>query len=75
MALLFLNLVFVGVFVAETDDLPGRLNARLWSLEVAIAGVFLVDYALRLYGATDRTRRRGHVTPTRDGRGCALHPT
>jgi voltage-gated potassium channel len=40
-ALLFLNLVFVGVFVAETYDLPGSLDERLWTVEVAIALVFL----------------------------------
>jgi voltage-gated potassium channel len=53
-ALLLLNLVFVGVFVAETYDLPGRVDDRLWSLEVGIAAVFLVEYLLRLYGAEDR---------------------
>jgi voltage-gated potassium channel len=53
-ALLLLNLVFVGVFVAETYDLPGRLDERLWTVEVAIALVFLGEYALRLYGAEDR---------------------
>jgi len=52
--LLVLNLVFVGLFVAETYALsPGVLD-RLWTAEVAIAAVFLVEYVLRLYGAEDR---------------------
>ncbi|MFA9502029.1 ion transporter [Natrinema sp. H-ect1] len=53
-ALLALNLAFVAVFVAETYPLPAELRTRLWGLEVAIAGVFLIEYVLRLYGAKDR---------------------
>jgi voltage-gated potassium channel len=53
-ALLALNLVFVAVFVAETYPLSAGLRDALWSVEVAIAGVFLVEYGLRLYGAEDR---------------------
>ncbi|WP_435552343.1 ion transporter [Natrinema sp. CGMCC1.2065] len=53
-ALLALNLAFVAVFVAETYPLPAELRTRLWGLEVAIAGVFVVEYVLRLYGAKDR---------------------
>jgi voltage-gated potassium channel len=53
-ALLGLNLVFVGVFVAETYPLAPRTDAVLWDLEVGIAVVFLVEYVLRLYGAEDR---------------------
>jgi voltage-gated potassium channel len=53
-ALLGLNLVFVGIFVAETYPLEAWLGDVLWELEVAIAAVFLVEYVLRLYGAKDR---------------------
>jgi voltage-gated potassium channel len=53
-ALLGLNLVFVGVFVAETYPLSAGTDALLWDLEVAIALVFLVEYVLRLYGARNR---------------------
>ncbi|AXG11454.1 potassium channel family protein [Haloplanus rubicundus] len=52
--LLALNLVFVGVFVAETYALSPATDALLWELEVAIALVFLVEYVLRLYGARSR---------------------
>jgi len=53
-ALLGLNVVFVGVFVAETYPVGSKWQSRLWTLEVAIAAVFLGEYALRLYGAEDR---------------------
>jgi voltage-gated potassium channel len=53
-ALLALNLVFVGVFVAETYAVSPATEALLWELEVGIALVFLVEYVLRLYGAADR---------------------
>jgi voltage-gated potassium channel len=53
-SLLGLNLVFVGVFVAETYPSSAGTDALLWDLEVAIALVFLVEYALRLYGARNR---------------------
>lgn len=52
--LLLLNLVFVGIVVAETYPLPDRLQTRLWSLEVGISVLFLVEYVLRLYGAQNR---------------------
>jgi voltage-gated potassium channel len=53
-ALLLLNLVFVAIVVAETYDIDASVRALLWNLEVGIALVFLVEYALRLYGAPDR---------------------
>lgn len=53
-ALLVLNLVFVGIFVAQTYQLPGGLEPWLWRFEVAIAIVFSVEYVLRIYGAPNR---------------------
>lgn len=53
-ALLLLNLAFVGIFVAETYPLSAGVASVLWNLEVAIGVVFLGEYALRLYGAEDR---------------------
>ncbi|QLH79099.1 potassium channel family protein [Halosimplex rubrum] len=52
--LLALNLVFIAVFVAQTYSLEPATRARLWDLEVAIAGVFTMEYVLRIYGARDR---------------------
>ena len=53
-ALLALNLVFVGVFVAQTYPASATVESWLWTLEVGIALVFAVEYVLRLYGARDR---------------------
>lgn len=53
-ALLALNLAFVGIFVAETYPASEVTRTLLWQAEVAITGVFLVEYVLRLYGARDR---------------------
>jgi len=53
-ALLALNLLFVAVFVAETYPVADRFGPELWSLEVGITFVFLVEYLLRLYGARNR---------------------
>lgn len=52
--LLLLNLLFIGVFVAQTYPIGATVRARLWGVEVAIAAVFGVEYVLRLYGARDR---------------------
>ena len=53
-ALLVLNLVFVGVYVAQTYPVAPETRSLLWRLEVAIGVVFATEYALRLYGAADR---------------------
>jgi voltage-gated potassium channel len=52
--LLVLNLVFIGVFVAETYTVGPATQAVLWAIEVVIAAVFAAEYVLRLYGAPDR---------------------
>ncbi|SFR52174.1 ion transporter [Halogeometricum limi] len=53
-SLLLLNLAFVAVFVAQTYNISETMRATLWRVEVGIALVFVVEYALRLYGASDR---------------------
>ena len=53
-ALLSLNLLFILVFVVETYPHTAATDALLWRFEVGIAGVFLVEYVLRIYGAEDR---------------------
>lgn len=52
--LLVLNVVFVGIFVVETYPIGADTRAALWTLEVVIALVFLVEYGLRIYGARNR---------------------
>jgi voltage-gated potassium channel len=52
--LLVLNVLFIALLVAETYPLdPGQARG-LWWAEVAIATVFVVEYALRVYGARNR---------------------
>lgn len=53
-ALLSLNLLFIAVFVVETYPHGATTDAWLWRLEVGIAGVFLIEYVLRIYGAENR---------------------
>jgi len=53
-ALLLLNLLFVAVYVAQTYTVAPETSELLWDLEVAIGGIFAVEYVLRLYGASDR---------------------
>ena len=49
-----LNLIAVSIFVLHTYDLSSAQQEMLWRLEVAVVGVFIMEYALRLYGAPDR---------------------
>ncbi|WP_267640513.1 ion transporter [Haloarchaeobius amylolyticus] len=53
-ALMALNLCFVGIFVFETYSVSAETRQLLWAAEVAIACVFALEYVLRLYGAPDR---------------------
>lgn len=54
LALMVLNLVFVGIFIVETYPIAADLRPLLWNLEVGIALIFSLEYILRLYGAPDR---------------------
>ena len=49
-----LNLIAVSIFVLHTYDLSSAQQEMLWRLEIAVVGVFIIEYALRLYGAPDR---------------------
>ena len=49
-----LNLIAVSIFVLHTYDLSSAQQEMLWRLEIAVVGVFIMEYALRLYGAPDR---------------------
>lgn len=53
-SLLLLNLLFVFIFVAQSYTVPASTEAWLWGLEVVLALVFAVEYALRIYGAPNR---------------------
>ena len=49
-----LNLIAVSIFVLHTYDLSPAQQEMLWRLEIAVVAVFIMEYALRLYGAPDR---------------------
>ena len=49
-----LNLIAVSIFVLHTYDLSSAQQEMLWRLEIAVVAVFIMEYALRLYGAPDR---------------------
>ena len=53
-ALLALNAVFVAVYVFQTYPHSPAVDDLLWTVEVALASVFAVEYVLRLYGEPDR---------------------
>lgn len=51
-----LNLIAVSIFVLHTYDLSSAQQETLWRLEIAVVGVFIIEYALRLYGAPNRSK-------------------
>ena len=53
-SLLALNILFVGLFILETYPVGPAIRDLMWTLEVGIALVFLVEYVLRIYGARNR---------------------
>jgi len=55
--IILLNLLVIGIFVAETYDLSEATRALLWKVEVATVSFFVVEYIARLYGAPNRFRQ------------------
>lgn len=49
-----LNLLLVALFVLNTYEISASLREILWRLEVAVVGIFILEYLLRLYGAPHR---------------------
>ena len=49
-----LNLIAVSIFVLHTYHLSPAQDEMLWRLEIAVVGVFILEYLLRLYGAPHR---------------------
>jgi len=49
-----LNLIAVSIFVLQTYHLSPAQDEMLWRLEIAVVGVFIMEYLLRLYGAPHR---------------------
>ncbi len=53
-AIIFLNLLLVAIFVINTYSISISLKDLLWKLEILIVAIFIVEYLLRLYGAPNR---------------------
>jgi len=53
-AIIFLNLLLVAIFVIDTYNISSSLREQLWKLEILIVAIFIVEYSLRLYGAPNR---------------------
>ncbi|MDD1742626.1 MAG: ion transporter [Methanotrichaceae archaeon] len=49
-----LNLIYVALFIIDTYPISLGMRFILWRVELVIVGIFIVEYFLRLYGATDR---------------------
>jgi voltage-gated potassium channel len=49
-----LNLIAVSVFVLHTYDLSPSQEEMLWSVEIIVVAIFILEYLLRLFGAPDR---------------------
>ena len=49
-----LNLIYVALFIIDTYPISLDMRFILWRVELVIVGIFIVEYFLRLYGATDR---------------------
>ncbi|MFB6178620.1 MAG: potassium channel family protein [Halorientalis sp.] len=51
---LVLDLAFLAIVVVDTYPIADAIAGPLWTAEVAIASVFLVEYVLRIYSARRR---------------------
>ncbi len=57
-AIIFLNILVVAVFIIQTYEIPLAFAAVLKVMETVIVGFFIVEYITRLYGARNRI---GHL--------------
>ncbi|MDD4651706.1 MAG: ion transporter [Methanothrix sp.] len=54
LAIITLNLLLVAIFVINTYNITSSLRGQLWTMEILIVAIFIVEYFLRLYGAPNR---------------------
>ncbi len=59
--IIVLNLFVCVILVVETYPVSTPVRAFVWQAEVFIVGLFIVEYAARLYGAPDRLRQMRDV--------------
>ena len=55
--IVLLNLLICGIYIAETYATSDAVRDFLWKTEVVIVLFFIVEYAARLYGSTNRWRQ------------------
>jgi len=55
-AIMLLNIFIVAVFIIETYPVSTTLRTVLDTIELTVVGLFIVEYAARLYGARNRIR-------------------
>jgi len=53
-SIIVLNLLYVALFIINTYPIAIDTRSLLWRIEVFIAGLFLIEYFIRLYGAPER---------------------
>lgn len=53
---ILLNLLFVFLYIVETYTTDAATAQLLWQLELGIVSIFVLEYLVRLYAATDRLR-------------------
>ena len=53
-SIIALNLLYVVLFIINTYPISIDTKTFIWRLEVFVAGLFLIEYSLRLYGAPER---------------------
>ena len=56
-SIIFLNLLVCAIFVLDTYEISEATRSFLWRLEVAVVGLFVLEYLARLYAAPDRRRQ------------------
>lgn len=55
--LLGLNILFVVLYIVETYPLSTQMQHLLWSLEVGITGIFILEYFARIYSSEEGLRK------------------
>ena len=60
-SIIFLNLLVCAIFVLDTYEISEGTRSFLWRLEVAVVGLFVLEYLARLYAAPDRRRQISDV--------------
>ena len=55
--IIVLNLAVCAILVVETYPVSAAFRDFMWRVEIGIVGIFIVEYAARLYGARNRLKQ------------------